>query len=450
MQIEQAPHSGKAPWVWLSLQILGVALFLALRGNFTVEHVKDSPDYLNFPWDSTTAIFGHFRTPAYPAFLEISKLLESDNRAVPACQFLIYAGSVLIFFHGLRRLTGENAAALIAASSFLYANILHGYVATIATDTLAASCGVAAMGLLAWMLAGGGTAVKASLAVVVMLSWLIRPAYLFLPAAVVLIGMFLVIRRHGLFHRELLRSGTCLIALTFGPLLGYSLLRLVLVGHMGIVSFGGYSLVGITGQLLDPSIAATLSPEVRPIAETALIHRDQIVAEAGWSGESPLNYARLEAMYNPVLWDVFLPAAKSVYGDDHQRINDAMKEIAEQTLRHRPKDYAIYLVKASRQAVKKILWDIANNPAYLLLILVGAAIWFLTLVLGIPGTPSQNIAVTGIMSVIYTITSLACVIPACPPIGRMTDASGVFIPVVLASIIWRIGADLRRRKVAAH
>ncbi len=438
--MDRPSHGLRLGVVILLLQAAAVAGWLGFSGRLDPVLVNDSGGYTDFPWHSWDAALTHIRTPGYPLLLLLLKQVDPSLGMAPLAHFLLYALAAVLFFIGLARLSGEPALACVAASTLLYSRILHGYVMTIATDTPAAAAGIATCGMLLWWLARPGWTTAAALATITLTGWLIRPANLFLVPLLPLLA-FLLCRyppAHATRSRWWCAGMAAALAIT--PLFGYALLRYTTVGRFSVVSFGGYNLVGITGQFLQPDDLPRLPPDLNDLASGALVRRTSPERPTSAYSDAPLlNYMRMETEYDATIWFEFVPVARTQAEGRNDEVNSRLRRLATRLLRVHGREYVIWLAKATRQAAKKVGWDFADNPFSLALILIAIARICLPGFLGAAGTPPNRAHVarlTLVIATVYLVLSLAVVIPVCPPLGRMTDACAVLLPAPLAVWLW--------------
>ena len=271
--------------VFLMVQVIAIGGYLNWRGQFTPVLMPDSPGYLEFPFTSLSDALGNARTPGYPVFLKIIQQAYGDISPVPLVQFLCFCISVFAFYVGLRQFCHSNRMSVLCASSLLYANILHRHLHFIATDCLAGACGVLTISFLL-MQTGQRRKFIYQLAtgVATALCWFVRPAYLFLVLLVPLLGRVLeFINADGKGRSGKGKGGGLFVQLsltTITPILAYCMLRFVLIGSFGIVSFGGYNIIGISGQFLDQNMVGKLPDDLQPLAKLALERRSALESPA--------------------------------------------------------------------------------------------------------------------------------------------------------------------------
>ncbi len=443
----------RTPLVVVIGQMVLVGLWLGLTDRLAPVVLNDTPTYTNYPWHSWRLALDDIRTPAYPALLRLTRLLWDDHAGDPTVHYLLYCGGVLLFCGGAAAYLNQPVAAAVAASSLLYSRILHGYVMTIATDTVAAAAGIAACGGMLWWLARPGLATATALLLAVVTAWMIRPANLFVVAFVPLATWLLPLRtpEHSPPGRR--RKLLTALLLTLVPLLAYCSVRYLAIGRFAVVSHGGYNLIGVAGQFFSADDLDRLSEESRPLAAGALARRAADDRPVTPYDDLPrLNYMRMEMRYDITIWQEFVPAARELVGNEWGPVNAALRKLSLELLRLHPAEYAVWLAKATRQAAKKVLWDFADNPFTLALLLLAVLKvcrrGFLAPAAPVADErPLSAAAVLLVVAMAYLVLALAVVIPVCPPLGRMTDATAVLLSAPLAVWLWP-GRD-RPRAVAA-
>ncbi|MBX3440829.1 MAG: hypothetical protein KF774_00380 [Planctomyces sp.] len=451
------PRRLRAPAVLLMLGIMlvfGAALYA--RGRLSPVIVPDTSGYTEFPFRPLSAALEHYRTPGYPLFLKFAGKVASHWRAVPLLQYVLYCMAVLLFASAFATVARTGKAATCGLW-LLGANIVIGpeaTVAAVATDFLAAALGLTVVALVLRRAvfehpSRGSTLLIAG---VVAAAWLVRPAMVFLIALIPVLSLALrrVLHAHLPWNR-LRRDFVVLMIAGAFPLLAYCSLRAAVVGRFGIVSFGGYNLIGVAGQFLDAQHVKLLPDRMRPLAEAA-VERQSALWPADHPGahEDRLNYARLEARYDDTIWKVYAPIAEERSDGNNAEVNSRLRELATSIIRARSRDYATWLTKASRQAARKLAADFILNPWSLLAALLLISLELAVILRGRHTTaaPSRGTKVLFLIAFLYSVFSLAVVVPVCPPLGRMTDAAGLFLPPLFISACFDRLRRLRSSSVA--
>jgi hypothetical protein len=305
-------------------------------------------------------------------------------------------------------------------------NIYWLYAETVATDTLAAAMGLVAMGFTVRFADRRTAGAAVGACVSVMAAWLIRPSMLaVVPASLVTCGL----ATRGRSWRELVRVLSVLLGLLCVPVLLFCTLRFATLGKFGIVSFGGYNLIGVAGQFPSADTAPLSSAEAQQIREQVQLLK--AVDPPALADLPPMNYTRLEVNYDRTIWRLYVPAARSVVGDDPTRINSILRTTGTDIIRNSPKEYAIWLAKALRQAVRQTLDDLAESPMGLLGI--GLAAIAMCVHRRWPSTAALSLVQ---LSLVYWASLAGLTILVCPPLGRMMDAASLFLtPTLLACAV---------------
>lgn len=455
--VTQSEARGRA-WIargGLLFVIAVTAAIFAKTGRFDAVDVNDTPGYRNFSFASLDDALTSIRTLGYPVFLRSVGLISTAPRAVPIAQFVCFAASVLLFFEALRCVTGRIWLPWLAAASLMSTNMLAGYVQTVATETLAGAVSILCGSLVLfwshsqrwWLLLG--------LLVATAAGWLVRPNGVFLVLWIPYIGAWLVnwIARHGANRnsgRPHVRPTMAFARLSLtviSPLAVWVGVRVAHCGHWGVACFEGYNIVGLAGQFVTPQTAETLSPDEQRVVAAALANREQRFQKGGsYITEPPLHYLRMEFNHDDTIWKEFEPPTRKLVGDSPLAINRFLSGLSRHVIAHQPSDYAVWLFKAVRQAVRKIFFDLLQHPVSLLLLL-GSVLLYLTSPVqseADPGatSPAYVVQLMAVFAVSYAVLNLLCTIPFVPPRERMTDAAALWGPALLAT--W-FGSLVERR-----
>jgi hypothetical protein len=271
-------------------------------------------------------------------------------RSIPTTQALAFLGAILLFWYSIRSYTGSGWLAFAFAAPLYYASIWR-LVARIQPDFLAAALALVSVSLLILIASRPGVRLLwIALTLAVFTAYLVRPTYVFLVALIPVMG---VVLRLALENRRLARSlfmGLGLLAATALPFLSFSTLRWVLVGDFGLVSFGGYNLIGVTASLLDQDLVDELSRN-QALAEDILRDREG----RNWSpmplgGDTGIWYSQ----HNPNVWRISaVHAARRLQVDGpsddpgdlvtphpSMAVNRVFKQLSWDIIRKKPLHYA--------------------------------------------------------------------------------------------------------------
>jgi hypothetical protein len=351
------------PAFWLACQSLLLALWMWSSGRLVPQIETDTRSYLDVPLESLSAALSAIRTLGYPLFLRTVTRLSGGVGAVPSAHLVVHVASVFAFGLGLRRAGLDRAIATAAASAVLWSKGAFEYIPVVLGDSLGLSLAVAAIGLLLCTLPATRRGVHwVGLTILVALAYHVRPAYLFLVPLIPLLGMLLhrsVIASNAQQYSGTLRFGIRLAAASCLPLLAWCGLRWLVVGHFGLVSFGGYNLVGIAGQFVDEPLVGELPGELQPVAARILEIRERT---PGW--EPPRDYYAMERMFNVTVWTICVPAVRESVSEDPVRVNRTISALCREVLLRRPAAYLRWLSWALREGLTAILFlSLTNKPA---------------------------------------------------------------------------------------
>lgn len=382
----------RQPAFWLAaIAVFSFANSYAAHG-FRPVNQLDTADYREFDWSSLEGVLSNKRTPGYPLFLDMVESAGGTS-AVPLAHWVMLIAASLVFYHGATQAGVSRSAAVFAAGAIMLSRGVLKFGALVTADSLAISLSIASAGCFFATLApmsrrGAWT----GLTLLTFLTCLTRPAYLFLIPLWPLLGFGLdrcLIRRDATIAVHLRRCAAY-VAATIGPFVCYSLLRLVIVGHFGLVSFGGYNFVGIVGQFLKPESVSQLSDELQPLAQ-AMLEQRGLLAE--W--EPPLDFYAMERMYNLTVWQLAVPAAEDVQGDASVDVNTTLARLGKELLLMSPRQYVQWLCWNGWHAVVQIVTLTALDRATVVLLLLLLLAHLVELVRGPARDRSETRAITG-------------------------------------------------------
>ena len=442
----------RKPPFWLFVQSLALAVALAASGKFEPVRVFDTTSYEQFRFAPPAESLRAMRTFGYPLLLRFGALLAPSHAAVPALHFLLHVLAVVVFWVGLKRVIRSDWTRLAVASSLLYSNVLLRYVNALAADSLASSLAIATMGCLLLALFGQPRRVYWwALALSVFATYQVRPAYLFLiplvPALAVALRWLATPRSApGPPWRSLALSS---IAVVLIPLLAFCTVRWLAVGRFSLVSFGGNNFAGVVSVFLTADDVGRLPPDVRPLAKAVVRRRREMAASVpGYSPDVTLDYMGIERPWNVNTAQVCVPAARDVYGNDWPEMDRGLWRLALAIVARKPLCYGVWLAKAFVRGVYLIASHYVMNPVYFVLLFVMAGSHAYYVVLRKRSREETTAAdpdffvefnALWLIAVAFALSKLLLVIVTSPPLGRFTDAAGVFFACALArGLVYRM------------
>ncbi|MEZ6059230.1 MAG: hypothetical protein R3C19_02600 [Planctomycetaceae bacterium] len=432
--------SSLIPPALLAATAVLVLLVLSLTGRMSPLVEPDSQTYLNFDFSSLTAALTQIRTFGYPLFL---KTIGSVER-VPFFQWLVHSVACGLFYVGLVRVGYRSAVAFACSATLLLSRAVFEWVNHVTADGLAAAMAIASAGALLAVLSRTKTVAGwPGLVAFTFLAYQIRPAYLFLiplwPIAGFWLDTFLLRRDNGLATRLFRASGYA--AATVLPFLAFCTLRLLVVGHWGLVSFGGYNVVGISAQFLDAELVRELPEELQPLAERIVDGRSRLT-----DYRPADSYEAMEEMFNPTVWTLTVPAARELCADDPVAVNQLLSQLAGTVIRRRPARYLQWLLWNANHARQQLLPLVVFDRGSIVVLSLFAAVLLSSLIRGEAsdrvtaqaGASPQQLHIERHvllwLAVGFVVAKTLLVILVEPAIGRYLVAAGMFVPAAIA--IW--------------
>ncbi len=362
----------------VGLGVLLIVCGLSLAGHAYRGYLQpilnpDSEGYIHFQWDLSDKGFNGLRTPGYPLFLQ-SVMATFGLDAVPTAHALAYFVAVIAFHFALLGI-GYRPLSALAVSVPLALGVNLSYLGShVLTDSLALSISIMAMAAFTWTLRKPTNGWSwLTLAFLTFVTYQVRPAYLFLlvlwPLMGVWVAMFFEPRSDFVkqcFNRLLAYSAVSLI-----PFFSYTILRGLVTGYFGLVAFGGYNIIGIAIQFLDPPTIAQLPDEVKPLA-TAIVNR---IAELDLKVDIS-SYNTMEPNYPAYVYQVSVHEARKIYGDDIRKTNAAFNKLSLAVFKMHPKLYLRWIVGNLFHGVgDQVLLTFRNLGTVLVFAVLGAVIF---------------------------------------------------------------------------
>jgi hypothetical protein len=368
MQTDLSSASSSSSRKWLLIP-LGAALLmfvgLAVTGRFQYRLEPDSQDYIDYSFRTLAVAVSGIRTPGYPLFVAIAKS-TFGIAAIPFFHWALYSAAVMLLFFGLVRVGVRASSSAVCCAAMMFSRSLTDLGPAVLSDSLAISLAVAAVATALFCVSPGADWKHwFLLSVLVTADYLVRPALLFMLLLVPMLVAWLdfwILRRRDVWYKRFQRALLCAIA-TILPFIAYCGLRLLVVGEFGFVSFAGYNIVGIAGQAIDEDVIDKIPTESQQLARLIVERRDPLS-----SYQPPTDYESMEEMFNLVVWQVAVPTAKELFGDNPKVINLKLKKLSQQVLRLRPGFYRQWLLWNGKHAIRNMLELVLRDVGTLLAI----------------------------------------------------------------------------------
>lgn len=473
------------PGLWLALQAVAVYGFTVARTDLETVTYRDSRGYMRVLERETLAQkLSHRRTPGYPLLLKTVEALPGGLARLPHAQLALYLASVVAFglAAGLYLSTGSGGSGwkgLAVATPLFYVRLLPLFTAAMIPDVPAAALALVALaGLLAvaaWPASRRTLALAwAALGIGAFGAYQLRPAYLFLLPLLPFLGLALFwLGRHGSGEEPALggtsqgappgapaaggrprawRFTTALVAVVLVPFLAWSAFRWAVTGHFGLVSFGGFNLIGITSSMLTPEHVPRLPPEHRPLAQAIVERR----AEVGYQIAPAYDFAEWKRLYNANIFYIAFKAAWKL--PDRPRgepgglwvdANRRFTGLSWALIRLEPGLYSRWLRDSTGLFIERMASSRLLRGAALLLAASAAAAGLVHAVARargvagwgrLAGWPGPRAAGLALVAVAYAAASMLLVVLVESPIDRYVVAAELLLPsglVALAADFWR-------------
>ncbi len=443
------------PLTWILAQATVILIVLMLAGALSPSITIDSTTYLDIP-DTFPAMLSHVRTLGYPLFLKSIGWLSPELSVLPLFQALAFVAATVFFYSGLHRYGFSKALAAVIASTLLYSNIFLFYSSEIRPESLSLSLAITTVAFLFHLASKPGKrrwVLWIGFAVTLIATYQVRPAYLFLVLLTPLLGVGLLLIRTRPQKHALARFGMGLAAISIVPFLAFSGLRLAVVGHFGVVSFGGTTLIGIASQLLTEDMVKDLPADSQPLAVAILERRNAMETiplpsylapgnryDLVWVYLAPgtrYDHVWMSKRYNIYIWDLSLPVARELYGDDPVRSDTELMKLSLGVIRSAPQRYARWFFGATIRGLTGMTWRDLRFVG--LLVVLGCV--HMARVLrnreAMPGA-AHSLELNSMLLVGcgFALAKLLLVALVAPTLGRYIAASGIFLPGILIVAIW--------------
>lgn len=433
-------------WYLFLTQVVVVAAFLHWFGKFEPTVQMDTASYRDYSIGSVEEAFNDKRTFVYPLVLRGFESADGSERLVPLFQYLSSAVAVGVFLAALLRCGWNSWLAFAAASPILTSQIVLEYTGVLTPDLLAQAFAIISVSF--WLIvvhAGSQRWTLLGLSVFVFLTYQTKPSYLFLLAFVPIGGWMARWWLHVQL-KDAWKVAFGMMVATLMPFFVWCSVRWFVVGHFGLVSFGGYNIIGIAGQLMDREGVKDLSIEIQPLASEIVKRRESMTE---WKVE--LDYETMESQFNPMVWAIAVPAAAQICDSDSRKMNRQMASLSKQVLLGNPKSYGAWLSMAAKRSVRVVIELTLRNPIAMVSIpiaLIAFAVgWQRNNHVSLPRNErdcEREFQMMVWTAIGYAICKLGLVILVEPPIERYCAPASVFLPSLLAMMACRMVLRARR------
>jgi hypothetical protein len=409
-----------------------------------------------------TALSSH-RTILYPVFAKLVQSVSPDLSLIVVVQFFLMVSASVYFFYTLLLLGFSGWISGTAAGALLLNRLTLEYSTVILPELLAASAAIFAVcGVLRYVVGHQRHAYWIMVAGL-LCAYQAKPFYLYLIIALPLIGTVtraLTFGRAGIF-----RDAGLLLCGSLVPFLLFCAFRYAIVGHFGLVSFGGTNLAGITAQMLDRESLAEISDEWRPAA-TEILRRYEMETHPDWVPSfcfRPFwDRKHVDRMldndcYNYLSKALVIPYLTANAGSQVEA-NRISSQFSWEILRTRPEKYVGWLMRAFLYGVSSLLRVDSLVIVLFAGMLVGAIFQIVRVALGrqermlvtTSRSTAKRLLVFIATTFIFFFGGLCLAMSVEPPIARYVLSAALFIPpmlVILNGVIWWL--PLKRNEVTA-
>lgn len=439
---------GRNPRFWLAAQMVLLVVFGGAFGLFTVRIFGDSTTYLAAAEMSLDELLCYHRTVGYPLLLKIVAPLSPDYGIIPWVHLAVFFPAVFLLDFAVRRYGASPWQAFAVSTGFFWAALQNRAVNFLGTDFLGIVTAVIAISFLLWVSAAPRRVLPwIGLTVSLACSYHVRPAYLFLVGLVPCLGVvFLRIRAAWAANRwSRKKFAAVLCGVSVLPYLGYALARFLLVGHFGLVSFGGYGVVALAVELIDREMIETeLSDRWRPLAADILQVRHDRGQQSVFRGGGVIKLRQWELRYCDNINEVVMPLAVRHFGPQQVTLNRELADFSLEVIGLRKGRYLLFLAYSFPRALAKVVYCGRAVQALGALAAVLLAVRVLRFGRRSPAeTASENSAQRGVklavfwLAALFLITKTWLVILVVPSISRHMLPAAVFVPSVLAILVWQ-------------
>jgi hypothetical protein len=442
----------KEPRFWLLLLMAVAAVWVGASGQAQVVRPHDSQTYDSVSRMPLTEMLGSVLTLGYPLLLRAVRIVSPDYALLPWVHLGLHLLACWLLDGGLRKFGASAWQAAAASAAFLATIVSHPGAGYVLTDFPTRAVAVGAIALLLRIAAEPRRMAHwIGLTVVLALCYHLRPAYLFMIPLVPLAGIALMRIYHGREGQpyRLKTGAVALVGIAVLPFLAYCTLRMALVGHFGLVSFGGLNIVGVAAEMLDERVIETSVPShLRGLAREIVARREARGVPSAIT-PSGIDIHQWDKNYNQSVWQIAYPAAVERTGADHIRINRELNDLSRAVLRARLALYLRFLAANYREGVGRLLGRDA-------VLEVCAALWLLLFAVRLLVAPgkaegNENVGRASardallLLALAFALTKLLLVSLVEMTITRYVLAAGMLLPSAVAVLAFDQAAAIVAR-----
>lgn len=424
------------------------------------------------------------RTFGYPLFIKLVEQVSPTLEWLPFFHLLLRVLAVCVFYGGLRAVGLGGWLALVAASPLFYTNAVFSHdpqirITYLMTDAQGESLTVMTAGFLLTLVARPTAWTGwVGFTLCLFFAYQTRPAYQSFVMLLPILGILLfgMVASREDWVRRRLRVGMGLLAAGMVPYLAWCTMRLMVVGHFGLVCFTGYQMCALAGNFVSDDILPDLPEDVRDYVRIALARRDLIIRgdEPALFGEWRPSFdeqGRLkpgiiddDILYTFIQHDMFYCAAEEMgWGAVERDKQQAKAALA--IIRARPGFFAQWIVATLKSMPYKLIGSNKVLTFLTTLLGLGLVFWHVAYVLrrifgGGQTVPRSGNALAYVwelnlllvlgLGVTVSQTLLLAVLATTSYGGRYADSPTIFLPaavsVALVLVLHRGGELLRRPK----
>lgn len=201
---------------------------------------------------------------------------------LPVVQFAVHSLAVLFLYHAMVVYGLRSLGSFLVALGLLLADVMRNHGNQVMSEAFTVSFAAIALGFIFFLTAPHTFSPKQrivlwlGLAISVVMTILIRPAFLFFPFFCLLAG-YLLGEKNGLTSRW--KFYGLLLTACFLPTLGYGWLHQSVTGYFGVSNFRGAIMMAAVGPLLNKENVEQISPPLQPLAQAYIQYRDRYIGE---------------------------------------------------------------------------------------------------------------------------------------------------------------------------